>query len=78
MISPNKFNLEATIDHHRLSVYCDHYTTFVNCSEKAFYYNGDRITEGDIGDILYSSTAYILMYKLIIGKMFDQTVEDGG
>ena len=61
----HKFSLQATIDHHRPSMYSGHYTASINCCKRTFYYNDSKITEFEMIDTKNSSTAYVLMYKLI-------------
>ena len=64
MLSPLKFNLQATIDHHGPSIDSGHYTASINCCKKTFYCNDHKITEFGITD-KNSSTAYIVLYKWI-------------
>ena len=61
----HKFSLQATIDHHRPSIYSGHYTTSVNCCNRTFYCNDNKITEFDMINTKNSSTAYVVIYKLI-------------
>ena len=62
----NKFNLQATIDHHGSSLYSDHYTAAINwCKKKPFYCNDRKITEFEMTDTQNSSAAYVLSYKMI-------------
>ena len=44
----HKFSLQATIDHHGPSIYSGHYTTSVNCCNRTFYCNDNKITEFDM------------------------------
>ena len=61
----HKFSLQATIDHHGPSMYSGHYTASMNCCKRTFYYNDSKITEFEMIDPKNSSTAYVVMYKLI-------------
>ena len=61
----HKFSLQATIDHHGPSIYSGHYTTSVNCCNRTFYCNDNKITEFDTINTKNSSTAYVVIYKLI-------------
>ena len=62
----HKFSLQATIDHHGPSMYPGHYTTAsINCCKNTFYCNDSKITELKMIDTKNSSTAYVVMYKLI-------------
>ena len=61
----HKFRLQATIDHHRLSMYFDHYTTSVNCCENTLYCNDEQITEYEMIDTKSFSMAYIHIYLFI-------------
>ena len=61
----HKFSLQATIDHHGPSIYSGHYTTSVNCCNRTFYCNDNTITEFDMINTKNSSTAYVVIYKLI-------------
>ena len=61
----HKFSLRATIDHHGPSIYSGHYTTSVNCCNRTFYCNDNKITEFDMINTKNSSTAYVVIYKLI-------------
>ena len=61
----HKFSLQATIDHHGPSIYSGHYTTSVNCCNRTFYCNDNKITEFDKINTKNSSTAYVVIYKLI-------------
>ena len=54
-----------TIDHHGPSIYSGHYTTSVNCCNRTFYCNDNKITEFDMINTKNSSTAYVVIYKLI-------------
>ena len=62
----HKFSLQATIDHDGPSMYSGHHTTSINCCKKTFYCNDSKITEFEMIDTKNSSTAYVVMYKLII------------
>ena len=61
----HKFSLQATIDHHGPSIYSGHYTTSVNCCNRTFYCNDNKIMEFDMINTKNSSTAYVVIYKLI-------------
>ena len=61
----HNFSLQATIDHHGPSIYSGHYTTSVNCCNRTFYCNDNKITEFDMINTKNSSTAYVVIYKLI-------------
>ena len=61
----HKFSLQAAIDHHGPSIYSGHYTTSVNCCNRTFYCNDNKITEFDMINTKNSSTAYVVIYKLI-------------
>ena len=61
----HKFSLQAIIDHHGPSIYSGHYTTSVNCCNRTFYCNDNKITEFDMINTKNSSTAYVVIYKLI-------------
>ena len=61
----HKFSLQATLDHHGPSIYSGHYTTSVNCCNRTFYCNDNKITEFDMINTKNSSTAYVVIYKLI-------------
>ena len=63
-LGPLKFSLPAIIDHHGPSIHSGHYTASINCCKKTFYCNDHPITESGITD-KNSSTAYIMLYKLI-------------
>ena len=60
VVGIHKFSLQATIDHHELSMYCGHYTTSNKCCKITFYCNVCKITEFEMID-----TAFVVMYKLI-------------
>ena len=60
-----KFSLQATIDHHRPSMYSGHYTAIINCFKRTLYCNDSKITEFEMIDTTNSSTAYVVIYKLI-------------
>ena len=55
----HKFSLQATIDHHGPSMYYGHYTASINCC------NDSKIMKCEMIDTKSSSTAYVVMYKLI-------------
>ena len=60
----HQFNLQATIDHQRPTMYSGHYTTAINCCKK-IYCNDSKIAEFKIIDTKNSSTAYVEVYELI-------------
>ena len=64
-LGPLKFSLRATIDHHGPSIHSGHYTAPINCCEKTFDCNDHTITEFGIIDNKNSSSAYVILYKLI-------------
>ena len=66
LLCPYKFNLKATVDHHRHSTNGGHYTASMNCCGKPIRCNDTRITEWNINDNRNSSAAYILLYKSIV------------
>ena len=55
-------NHDHTIDHHGPSIYSGHYTTSVNCCNRTFYCNDNKITEFDMINTKNSSTAYVVIY----------------
>ena len=61
----HKFSLQATIGHHGPSMYSGHFTASINFYKRTFYCNGSKITEFKTIDTKNSSTAYVVMYKLI-------------
>ena len=61
----HKFSLQATVDHHGPSMYSGHYTASINCCKRTFYCNDSKITEFKTIDTKNSTTAYVIMYKLI-------------
>ena len=61
----HKFSLQATIDHHGPSMYSGRYTAYINRCKRTFYCNDSKITEFKTIDTKNSSTAYVVMYKLI-------------
>ena len=61
----HKFSLRATIDHHGPSMYSGHYTATINRCKRKLYCNDSKITEFETIDTKNSSTAYVVMYKLI-------------
>ena len=58
----HKFSLQATIDHHRPSMYSGHYTASINCCKRTFYCNDSKITEFEMIDTQNSSAAYVVMH----------------
>ena len=65
MLGLHKFNLQVTIDHHGPSMYSGHYTASINCCKRTLYCNDSKITEFKTIDTKNSSTAYVVVYKLI-------------
>ena len=65
VLGPHRFSLHATINHHGPSMYTGHYTYSIYCCNKIFYCNDNRITELKIIDNKTSTTAYVILYKLI-------------
>ena len=64
-LGPHIFSLQATIDHHGASIQHGHYTASINCCNKTFYCNDSKITEFEIVDTKNSTTAYLILYKMI-------------
>ena len=64
-LGPYKVSLQASVDHHGYSMNSGHYTASINCCGKIFHCNDNKITECNVTDTYNSSTAYILLYKLI-------------
>ena len=64
-LGPYKFSLQASVDHHGYSMNSGHYTASINCCGKTFHCNDNKITECNVTDAYNSSTAYILLYKLM-------------
>ena len=64
-LGPYKFSLQASVDHHGCSMNSGHYTASINCCGKSFHCNDNKITECNVTDTYNSSTAYILLYKLM-------------
>ena len=56
----------SIMDHHGYSMNSGHYTASNNCCGKTFHCNDNKITESNITDTYNSSTAYILLYKLML------------
>ena len=46
-------------------MYSGHYTASINCCKRTFYCNDSKITEFEMIDSNNSSTAYVVVYKLI-------------
>ena len=69
-LGPYKFSLQASVDHHGYSMNIGHYTASINCCGKIFHCNDNKITECNITDTYNSSTAYILLYKLMVCFFF--------
>ena len=65
-LGPYKFSLQASVDHHGYSMNSGHYTASINCCGKTFHCNDNKINECNITDTYNSSTAYILLYKLMV------------
>ena len=65
-LGPYKFSLQASVDHHGYSMNSGHYTASINCCGKTFHCYDNKITECNITDTYNSSTAYILLYKLML------------
>ena len=63
-LGPLKFSLQATIDHHGLSIHSGHYPASINCCKETFYCHDHTITEFGITN-KNSSTAYVILYELI-------------
>ena len=61
----HRFSLRATMDRHGPSICSGHCTASVNCCNKTFYCNDNKITEFDMINTKNSSTAYVVIYKLI-------------
>ena len=71
----HKFSLQANIDQGQ-SMYSDHLVASINCckpppppkkkkKKKKNYCNDSKITEFEMIDTKHSSTAYVVLYKLI-------------
>ena len=60
----HKLSLQATIDHQGPSRYSGHYTASINCC-KNILLQRQQIMEFEMIDTKNSSTAYVVMYKLI-------------
>ena len=65
ILGPRRFILQANIDHHGPFIYSGHYTASINRWKRTFYCNDSKITEFEMIDTKNSSTAYVVMYKLI-------------
>ena len=61
----HKFSLQATVDHHGPSMYSGHYTASINYCKNHSIATIVKITEFKAIDAKNSSTAYVVMYKLI-------------
>ena len=72
----HKFSLQATIDHHGPSIYSGHYTTSVNCCNRTFYCNDNKITEFDMINTKNSSAAYVVSINWL-HNAFGLEQEDG-
>ena len=55
-------------------MYSGHYTASINCCKKTFYCNDSKITEFEMIDTKNSSTAYVVMYYIMV---FGLEQEDG-
>ena len=64
-LGPYKFSLQAPVDYHGYYMNSGHYTASINCCGKTFHCNDNKITDCDITDTYNSSTAYIILYKLM-------------
>ena len=60
-LGPYKFSLQASVDHHGYSRNSGHYTDSINCCEKTFHCNDNKITECNITDTYNSPTAFIYL-----------------
>ena len=47
------------------TIYCDHYTTSINCCKKPFSFNDSKIMEFEMIDNINCSAAYVVIYKMI-------------
>ena len=65
-LGPYNFSLKASVDHHGYSLNSGYYTASINCCGEIFHCNDDKSTECNITDTYNSSSANILLYKLII------------
>ena len=71
ILDAKTYALVSKFDNHNLkiyfgpSIYSGHYTTSVNCCNRTFYCNDNKITEFDMINTKNSSTAYVVIYKLI-------------
>ena len=65
-LGPYKLSLQASVDHHGYSINSGHCTASINCCGETFHCNDNKITECNIMDTNNSSTAYTLLYKLIM------------
>ena len=65
-----KFSLEAAIYHHGPSMYSGRYTSSTNGYIKTIFQR-QQITEFEMIDTKNSSTAYVVMYKLITSWVLD-------
>ena len=64
-LGPYKFSIQASVDHHGYSMNSGHYTASINYCGKTFHCNDNKIIVYNITDTYNSSTAYILLYKLL-------------
>ena len=65
-LSPYKFSLQASVDHHGYSYEQWSLHSLYQLLWETFHCNDNKITECNITDTYNSSTAYILMYKLMV------------
>ena len=61
-----QISVQSSVNHHGYSINSGHYTPAINCCGKTFNCNDKKNTECNITDTYHSSTAYILLYKLIM------------
>ena len=61
----HKFSLQATIDHHWLSMHSGHYTSSLNCCKK-FCCNDSKIMEFEMSGTKNSFIAYVVIHELIM------------
>ena len=65
MLGSYTFSQQATIDHHRFSMYSGYYTAFLLLRENILC-NVDTITVCDINYTRCSCTTYVMIYKLLV------------
>ena len=61
----HQISLQATIIHHGPSMYSGHYTASINYCKRTFYCDDSKIMGFKTSDTKNSSTAYVVIYKLI-------------